>query len=120
MRLLDPATRDPAVTYALEAFAESRPPSIAAVVDRTGMSARRFIAAFRDQVGLTPKLACRLGRFRRVIAALGPTAPVDWTRLALDCGYFDQAHFNHEFREFAGVSPGEYLRDRTTSPNHVR
>jgi AraC-like DNA-binding protein len=29
------------------------------------------------------------------------------TDVALESGYFDQAHFNHEFRGLAGMSPGE-------------
>lgn len=38
--------------------------------------------------------------------------------IALSCGYFDQAHFNHDFRAFAGLSPSDYLRHRM-SRTHV-
>jgi len=38
--------------------------------------------------------------------------------IALSCGYFDQAHCNHDFRAFAGLSPSIYLRDRM-SRTHV-
>jgi AraC-like DNA-binding protein len=112
--------RDPAVTYAIDAFRHpTQEVSVAAVIERTGFSSRRFIATFRDEVGLTPKLFARVSRFRRVITALQSAHPPDLASLALDCGYFDQAHFNHDFRAFAGVSPLAYLRDRT-STNHVR
>jgi len=39
--------------------------------------------------------------------------------VALSCGYFDQAHFIHDFREFAGISPGTYAELRTEHTNHV-
>ena len=93
---------------------------VARVVEQTGLNAARFIAAFRDQVGLTPKVYARITRFRRVISKIPAATRVDWTSIALNCGYFDQAHFNHDFRAFTGMTPSAYVRDRTTNPNHVR
>jgi AraC-like DNA-binding protein len=84
-----------------------------------GMSAVRFSALFRDQVGLTPKSYAKIVRFQRAIAAIGRAAHVDWASIALSCGYFDQAHFNHDFRDFCGIAPSKYLTHRTRHPNHV-
>ena len=115
------STRHPAVKYAINAFRRgTRSPSVAAVTERTGLSAQRFIELFRREVGLTPKVFCRIARFREVVKGIGETASVDWTQTALECGYFDQAHFIHDFREFAGMSPSDYMRHRTGNPNHVR
>jgi AraC-like DNA-binding protein len=84
-----------------------------------GMSPVRFSTLFRDQVGLTPKSYAKLVRFQRAIAAIGPATHVDWASIALGCGYFDQAHFNHDFRDFCGMAPSKYLTHRTGHPNHV-
>jgi AraC-like DNA-binding protein len=84
-----------------------------------GMSAVRFSTLFNGQVGLTPKSYAKIVRFQRAIAAIGRTADVDWASIALGCGYFDQAHFNHDFREFCGMAPSKYLTHRTGHPNHV-
>ena len=119
-RLLAGQSRNPAVGYAITRFTDpTQPTSVAAVVARTGFSQRRFIATFRDEVGLTPKVFSRITRFRRAIDSLRAGREIDWSALALECGYFDQAHFIHDFRDFAGVSPAAYLRHRTSS-NHVR
>lgn len=115
------APRSALVQSALRAFeSPQRGASVREVVDRTGVSARRFIAQFRQQVGLAPKAYCRIHRFRQVLRRISGATEVDWTETALSCGYYDQAHFNHEFREFAGVSPSAYLAYRTGSPNHLR
>jgi AraC-like DNA-binding protein len=82
--------------------------------------ARRLIEVFRHEVGLTPKVYCRLSRFRAAVGTVATVPTVDWAATASACGYFDQSHFIHEFREFAGMSPSAYLRHRTASPNHVR
>jgi AraC-like DNA-binding protein len=120
-RLHEARERHPAVQYAISTIGASEgATSVASIVEHTGLSARRFIAAFRDEVGLAPKVFCRLTRFRRAITQLREVSSVDWADIALDCGYFDQAHFIHDFRAFAGVTPVTYLRHRTSSINHVR
>ena len=110
---------DPAVRYAVSVLDDaSHPCSISSIVDRLGMSQRRFIDLFRNQVGVTPKAYARLRRFQHVLGCVEHATEVDWTVVALSCGYFDQAHFIHDFREFAGVTPSMYLRFRA-SRNHV-
>ena len=52
---------------------------------------------------MPPKAVGRILRFERAVARL--RAGDDLGALALDCGYYDQAHFNRDFREFAGVTP---------------
>jgi len=120
-RLRNAPERHPAVRYALHAF-QTAPSAVtvAAVVERTGLSPRKLIEVFRNQVGLTPKMFSRICRFRRVIGSIRPGAQIDWADIALACGYFDQSHFIHDFHEFAGLSPAAYLRNRTANPNHVR
>jgi AraC-like DNA-binding protein len=111
----------PAVTYALAVF--DRAPSttsITKVTDTIGLSAKRFIERFKREVGLTPKRYCRVRRFQRALALSHQNRDVDWTRVALDCGYFDQAHFIHDFRSFAGITPTGYESARTSFQNHVK
>jgi AraC-like DNA-binding protein len=111
--------RHRAVRYAIRALGDAlRPRPIAQIVDDVGMSQRRFIEIFRDEVGVTPKAFARLRRFQHVLGAVEHRTEVDWAGVAVSCGYFDQAHFIHDFRDFSGVSPSMYLKCRA-SRNHV-
>jgi AraC-like DNA-binding protein len=112
--------RSPAVAYAVGVIQHSRGGRpVADITQRIGMSTRRFLDLFRREVGLSPKAFCRMSRFAAVLAAVDRAADVDWCDVALSCGYFDQAHFNHDFRAFAGVTPSEYLRSRTSRTHLV-
>jgi AraC-like DNA-binding protein len=112
--------RHPAVAFALNEFhGAPETQKIAAVTDRIGLSARRFIDVFRKEVGLTPKLFCRVRRFQKVLRMISAGSMVDWPDVALTCGYFDQAHFNHDFRAFSGINPSSYLAEYTGHANHV-
>jgi len=72
-----------------------------------GLSARQFRRLCIEQTGVGPKMLCRIVRFRN--AANGVMRrPANWADFALDHGYYDQAHFINEFREFCGVTPTEY------------
>ena len=68
---------------------------------------------------MTPKQFARLLRFRAVVAQAHPLAAPRWSEIAADGGYCDQAHLTHEFRAFAGVTPGEFMAMRGPYPNHL-
>ncbi|MGO1002655.1 helix-turn-helix domain-containing protein [Lysobacter sp. CA196] len=115
-RGLDPQIVQAATRLERESGADE---AIAAIAEAGGRSHRHFIAGFRDAVGLAPKRYARVQRFRRLLAALSATPRPAWAQLALDHGYFDQSHLIGEFREFAGVSPREYLAAPLASPHHL-
>jgi len=116
-----PSGLHPAVAFALNAFdCVPHVASIASVTNAIGLSAKRFIERFKAEVGLTPKRYCRVRRFQRALRLAHEGHAIDWTGVALDCGYFDQAHLIHDFRAFAGVSPTGYQAARTPFQNHVK
>jgi AraC-like DNA-binding protein len=121
--LLDTARafgRHPAVAFALREFQQvPLGRSIGDVTDESGLSQRRFIERFKHEVGLSPKLYCRVRRFQAVVARVHAMGRVDWADLAAGCGYFDQAHLIHDFRAFSGLTPERYLGARTEYQNHV-
>jgi AraC-like DNA-binding protein len=109
-----------AVAYALRRFmAAPHMTTMAAVTDQIGLSPKRFIQVFRDETGFAPKTFCRIRRFQRALERIGVHKRVEWSDVALDSGYFDQAHFNHDFRAFSGINPSSYLAHQTPHRNHV-
>jgi AraC-like DNA-binding protein len=115
-----PWERHPAVALALKEFTcGTLTRSISEITDQIGLSSRRFIQVFKQETGLTPKVFCRIQRFQKVLSTIGMNQDIDWVNLALECGYFDQAHFIHDFRAFSGLSPSTYLAQRTEHTNHV-
>ncbi len=67
---------------------------------------------FKEVIGVTPKRLARSYRFTATVLALDVAAPIDWGDVAAGAGYFDQAHFVHEFREFTGLTPTRYVEVR--------
>jgi len=112
-RPLDP---DPAVVFAATALRRGHP--VAEVSDSLGWTTRRLSRRFADQVGLTPKRFARVGRFQRLIASI-TAGPVDWAQRAVECGYHDQAHMIHDFRDFSGLRPTQYAPRSPAERNHV-
>ena len=115
---LDPPHR--AVRFAVGNFRRRPNQAISHTTDQIGLSDRHFIQLFAQQVGLTPKLYCRVQRFQKVLRHITrSTKSIDWTQIALNCGYFDQAHFIHDFRAFSGINPSNYVVNKTQFQNHV-
>ena len=113
-----PRTRT--VHYALQSFAQS--PNLQSVREAArsiGWSERRFSEVFREDVGLTAKVWCRIQRFQRAVKQLHAGREVRWAELAIDCGFYDQSHFSNEFRAFSGIDATTYSARRTVWANHV-
>jgi AraC-like DNA-binding protein len=86
------------------------------------LSHRRFIELFTEQVGMTPKRYARVQRLQRALRLVTAQGAPAWAHVALDCGYFDQAHLCRDWVELTGSSPTEFLlrlRNVPVKDNHV-
>jgi AraC-like DNA-binding protein len=118
--LFRPLRLHPAVEYALTRFCrQPHITTVTSVTEKIGLSPKHFVEVFRNEVGLTPKTFCRVRRFQRALHVAHRIQKVDWKDLALDCGYYDQAHFIHDFQSFSGLTPTAYWAAATPHLNHV-
>lgn len=83
--------------------------SVAALADAHGFSLRQLERCAQQLTGFSPKQLFRIARFQQATMAYGQLKPGSLTQLAHQCGYYDQAHFNHEFRQFSGYSPRQFF-----------
>jgi AraC-like DNA-binding protein len=101
-------SRDIAWAWAILERTDGQAP-IGWICDRLGRSRRHLATSFREQVGLPPKTVARIFRFERAVALLG-RGDSTLGEIAVECGYFDQAHLNRDFREFVDAPPGAFAR----------
>jgi AraC-like DNA-binding protein len=80
------------------------------LAEQTGLSKRSVQRLFREYVGITPKWVIRRYRLHELIERLEAGDLLNWPDLALELGYFDQAHLIHDFRSITGYSPADYQR----------
>lgn len=124
-RLHNHGNSEPQMKIALKMFAmHGNRVSVRDVSQELGFSQRRFIQMFTSQVGLTPKVFCRIQRFQRARVLAERLDTPHWAELAANCGYFDQSHLIKDFQEFAGSTPKIYSlqqhhKDARLKDNHV-
>lgn len=75
------------------------------------VSKRTLQRIFSQYVGVGPKWVIKRYRLHEAADQLAGGNVVDWPRLALDLGYFDQAHFIKDFKAMVGRTPTEYARN---------
>lgn len=105
---------DPALTLAgqlVERILDDR--EIKTVDDlarQTAMSKRSLQRLFREYVGVSPKWVIQRYRLHELIEQSNSGSRIDWPHLALELGYFDQAHLINDFKSMVGYSPTEYRK----------
>lgn len=80
------------------------------VLERWGIGKRTLQRLFNGYVGIGPKWVINRYRLHEAIERLAEGGDVDWAQLALELGYFDQAHFIRDFKALVGRPPAEYAR----------
>ncbi len=105
--------QDGVLTKVLEAISSCRGAvSVAQLAGIAGWSPRHLHRTFRDLVGVGPKTYCRIIRFKSALRFLRRAPRPDLLQVALAAGYYDQAHFIHDFNDFYGASPSAGLAER--------
>jgi AraC-like DNA-binding protein len=111
---------NPFITYAVDALSiRQNKKSLEQLASKSGYSQKHLIHLFKHHVGLTPKTYLKIERFQHTIAMLEHTTSPDWAALALEAGFYDQAHFIHDFKQFSGLTPTEYFDRKSNQLNYI-
>jgi len=78
------------------------------LADSLYISNDAFEKRFRKIVGTSPKQFSSIVRLQSIIKDRQKAQL--FTDLALDSGYFDQSHFNKDFKLFTGLAPADFFR----------
>ena len=101
---------DPLTRMAVRRLDQPDAPRIGVVAKSLGTTTRTLERRIAAATGLTPRAIGQAMRFRRAYRRLQEAGPGEMTQVALDAGYFDQAHCIREFRRFAGLAPTDFFR----------
>lgn len=76
------------------------------------MSRRTLLRRFEAAIGISPKPFARIVRFQNLFKSIeNQAAELEWSQVAFEAGFSDQAHFINDFRAFSGMSPARFLED---------
>lgn len=87
---------------------------------KVGYSQKHMISLFRKHVGVTPKTFLQIVRFQKAIGEIEAARRLpNWSQVAQDCGFYDQAHFINDFKLFSGFTPSQYMASQSDFRNYV-
>lgn len=100
------------VNQAAELIRNSNVIKIDKLASQLYISKRQLEREFKNKVGISPKHYFRITRINEVLRCLSGNQKMDLTDVAYYCGYYDQAHFIHDFKTIAGIKPGIFKGKR--------
>lgn len=95
-----------AITYIIHS---KRQHAVRELADYFNLSERQFERKFKKYSGFTPKKFMRIVRFNKACNYYKDAARISLTKIAYECGYYDQSHFIKDFKIFSGYQPSEYF-----------
>jgi len=109
----------PALTRAVRRLRSDHHASVRSVAGELGLSERRLQQLFAAQIGISPGAWRRLQRLHAALRLLRDADSPRWSDLALDAGYYDQAHLINEFRAHCGLTPQQFLQRRISHSSNT-
>lgn len=120
-RIRDHFEIHPVVSYCVERIIAA--PSRLSVKEfsrQTGYTNKHLINLFGKYAGISPKQYVSVQKFQQAVFMLEKNIEqINWSHLALDCGYYDQAHFINEFKRFSGFNPSAYMVAKGEYLNYI-
>lgn len=95
-----------------EIFSKNGKVSQTVLAESSGVGVRHYRRRFKEIIGVSPKYFCKVIQLNTIFELLKTSNTAEIHRLALDCGYYDQAHFVNEFRQMIGESPTHFLKGK--------
>ncbi|WP_350293324.1 helix-turn-helix domain-containing protein [uncultured Croceitalea sp.] len=86
--------------------------SVSSLVEKAEISTRHFGRVFKEIIGVPPKFFCKVVQLNSIFEVLNQSENESLLKLALDYGYYDQAHFIHDFKKLIGDSPERFLMSK--------
>jgi AraC-like DNA-binding protein len=93
--------------------------SVGHVARELGVSERHLRRVLHDALGLSPKTYTRLKRFEHAVHAAQSDDDANWSAIAADTGYYDQAHLIADFHAIAGRTPRALLAELRESDRDI-
>jgi AraC-like DNA-binding protein len=84
--------------------------NIERMVEKLGINERTFQLHFKNVIGISPKLFCRITRFNILLQALDALPTADILDFEFQFGYADKPHLYKDFKEYVGMTPLQYMK----------
>lgn len=91
--------------------------NITSICQEYRISRKHLNHLFKEKIGISPKLLSSLYRLQSTFKTISKEKPAKLTNLAYQLDYFDQAHFNNDFKRFTNLTPSAYLKNVATTPS---
>jgi AraC-like DNA-binding protein len=97
--------------------APGNPASVEAICKEHRVSRKHLNFLFCEYLGVSPKMLFSLNRFQAILHTISRSKLEKLTDIAYELDFYDQAHFNNNFKRFTGLKPNEYIKKAESNPS---
>ena len=84
--------------------------SINEICKQFNISRKHLNNLSKEYAGVSPKMLSSLNRLQTTLKTISSSKSDKLTNVAYELEYFDQAHFNNDFKRFTNIKPTEYVK----------